>query len=191
MPNPYPFNDRRYDLVLSYVLSKTDLTLDVFGMVKLHAMVDALHVIETGRPMIGGQFEAWKDGPVARPAYARANRILEELESADLFHVLKMAGPHPLVSLNAAHQIDLDEFSRSELEAMNQAAKFFVEHEDFGSRYDFFHDPNQFMGFAWTMARKEDRPLSWLEVIEAYERQFRKQQPVAKLAVSAMNDNGE
>ena len=184
---PYPFNDFRYDLVVSYILSKLNTTFDVYDMVKVHALVDALHVIETGRPVIGGEFQPWDHGPVAPPAYARANRILGECESLDMFHIVKMAGPRPLVGAKPNVHIDLDEFSQSEIDAMERAAQIFDDLDAFDKLYPFFHDPERFMGFAWTQARKEDRPLSWLEIIDAYEREYGTKQTIARLTIEAVS----
>ena len=46
-----------------------------------------------------------------------------------------------------------------------------VENREWKKRKTFFHDPNKFMGSAWSMA-PERGPVDWNTIIDAYDKQF-------------------
>ncbi len=179
-----PFNEYRYDLVVAYVLKRINALFDIYDFVKIHALVDAIHVAETGRPVIGGVLESWEHGPVAKPAYDRAKRILEGRESADKFDVVTLNGPRPMAGAKSTYAPDTDEFCASELSAMDRAIDVFnsMGHDEL---YAYFHNPKTFIGYAWNEARRTRRNLSWREILEAYERDKGDTQNLARLTLNA------
>jgi Antitoxin SocA-like, Panacea domain len=180
-----PFNEYRYDLVVAYVLKRINALFDIYDFVKIHALVDAIHVAETGRPVVGGKLEPWAHGPVVRPAYARANRILQGREATDKFEVLKMQGPRPSAGVRPSYVPDTDEFCESELSAMEKAYKLF---NTLGQNelYAYFHDPKTFIGYAWNKARETNKDISWQDILDAYEREKGVPSRLARLTLSAM-----
>lgn len=181
-----PFNEYRYDLVVAYVLKRINALFDIYDFVKIHALVDAIHVAETGRPVIGGVLEAWDHGPVAKPAYDRAKRILKGLEATDKFDVMAntLAGPRPSAGAKVSYHPDTDEFCASELSAMDKAFELFnkMGHDDL---YAYFHDPKTFIGYAWKKAKEANCNLSWHDILEAYERENNAAQSLARLTLNA------
>ncbi len=179
-----PFNDYRYDLVLAYVMKRINALFDIYDFVKIHALVDAIHVAETGRPVIGGTLEAWPHGPVAKSAYDRARRILQGHEAKELFEVVSLNGPRPSAGVKRTYTPDTDEFCQSELDAMDEAFRLFnsKSHDDL---YAYFHDPNTFIGYAWKKAKDTNSDLSWQDLLDAYERQKGSRQNLARLTLEA------
>ena len=180
-----PFNDYRYDLVVAHVWKGLNAPFDIYDMVKTHALVDAFHVAETGKPVIGGIFKAWKHGPVATPAYARAKRILDGAEAVNAFEVINAQTRYPQAGVRRDFEPDPDEFSQSEVDAMRRTAEIFMRPHD--ELYEFFHDPNTFIGSAWKKAWDAGgAELSWREIVAAYEREFNTSQNVARYTLDAV-----
>ena len=69
-----PFNETRFDACMAWVAKQFDRTLSQYEAVKIHALADALHVVQHHRPIIGGRLQKLTYGPVALRAL---NRVKE------------------------------------------------------------------------------------------------------------------
>ncbi|MCC6680740.1 MAG: SocA family protein [Phycisphaeraceae bacterium] len=160
-------------------------------MVKLHVMIDFHHILKTGRPVIGGALTRWKHGPVVTPAY---NRI------ASLGHMFDEKGEAREGGIRVVGKrknswlydrfgvINEQDFSPVERDAMGQAWRDIIP-LNFQRREDFFHKPAFFMGKAWSQAKADRQPISWLSIIEAYETQTGQPQPLAKTMIQLAGES--
>ena len=165
-----PFNEHRFDACLAYLAAKHNEVLTQRQMVKLHVMIDVYHVLEHGRPVIGGALGRWDGGPVVQRAFNRVKRwwyrFSETGAQPENFCVSQ--GINRRIDYRSSAEISDDEFSPSELQAMEKAWGV-VTSMSYAESKAFFHDPDNFMGRAWQNARRERRDLDWDEIIDAYD----------------------
>jgi len=186
-----PFNEQRFDACMRYLMQKYDRVLTQHDMVKLHVMIDFRHVLKTGRPVIGGALTRWKFGPVVTPAYNRIASLGHKFDEKGEAREggIRVVGKRKNAWLyDRFGDIDEQDFSAAEREAMDQAWKDIIP-LNFQRREDFFHKPTFFMGKAWSQAKSDRRPISWLQIIEAYEAQTGQPQPLARTMIRMCGDN--
>lgn len=168
-----PFNEHRFDACLTYLAREHGKSLTQFDMVKLHVMIDVFHVLEHGTPVIGGDLWPWEHGAVVDRAYNRIMqwwyRLRETGEQPDNFHLEPYINKQVTFSPNK--QSNYDDFSASEIEAMERAWDAIMT-KDWTDSESYFHDPKNFMGRAWTNADAENRAIDWNEIISAYDAQY-------------------
>lgn len=165
-----PFNEHRFDACMTYLAREHGRSLTQYEMVKLHIMADVFHVLEYGTPIIGGSVERWPHGPVVRRAYNRLmgwwRRFQETGEQSEQFSAEPYQNKQVIFS--PKKQTDFDDLSESEIDALEKAWDT-ISRMDWTRSQSFFHDPEFFMGRAWSNARAEGRPIDWLEIIDAYD----------------------
>lgn len=165
-----PFNEHRFDACLTYLSKEYGKTLTQYDMVKLHVMIDVFHVLEYGRPVIGGRVQPWEHGPVVRLAYNRImqwwHTVKETGKQPEKFHIEHLQNKK--IAFTATTDPDFDDLSETEIEAMERAWKA-VMTKNWESSQAYFHDPSTFMGRAWSNASAEGRSIDWDEIIDAYD----------------------
>jgi len=165
-----PFNEHRFDSCMALLSSKHNQELTQYDMVKLHVMTDIFHTLKHGKPVIGGPLSRWPRGPVVKEAYNRVRHWGHEWDKndaqPDLFRILRKKNKSfyfkPIVSVGQ------DEFSPSELTAMEEAWKA-VMTKDWSGSQKFFHDDSTFVGRAWKAAGGDGTPIDWRDVVRAYQ----------------------
>src|SRR5690606_20325282 len=102
---------------------KHNQPLTQYHMVKLHVMIDFLHLLYYGCPVIGGALERWKHGPVVQRAYNRValwgRRYDEGGIQPETFEIVSKDGKAWKFTPSAP--VDPDEFSKTELHVMDEA----------------------------------------------------------------------
>lgn len=166
-----PFNQHRFDACLTYLMREHGKPLTQYDIVKLHVMTDVFHVLEHGTPVIGGELSPWEHGPLVKRAYDRImgwwRRVKETDRQPAHFHVEHQANKR--IAFSATDNPDYDDLSESEIEAMDRAWNV-VMTKDWESLREYFHDPDQFMGYAWSKAKADKRGIDWDDIIDAYDR---------------------
>jgi len=186
-----PFNLPRFKAAMGYLSAKYGADLDPYRLVKFHVLIDALHVVKHGRPIIGGKLEAWKWGPVCGQSY---RTVSDWIEDHDHFggepgevHVVDPSGGQRYPSVEADHGMEhyADEFSPVELESIDTAWNE-IGRKSFNECKHYFHEPNgSFLGAAWKQVRESKKEeIDWRDVIAEYEHWFKADCRMAKLAVA-------
>jgi len=168
-----PFNEFRFDDCMAYLSAKHDRELSVYEMMKLHVMIDVFHTISRGKPVIGGTFCAFRSGPVSRKAKHHVREWLDSYEEGsetpDMFDATEKNAE---TYFKAKESPDPDEFSKSELDAMNKAWDTVIPllDESFKKSQDYFHKDSA-VGKAWSRANNAGRELNWNDIIDEFERE--------------------
>jgi uncharacterized phage-associated protein len=169
-----PFNEGRFDACMAYLARKHQRLLTKYDMVKIHVMADVLHVLEHGKPIIGGAISPWQFGPVVARAYKRLRawecKFDEIGAEPENYSIAGRAGNS--LEFRPTLAVEADDFSPSELTAMEGAWQKVMEQlRDFQESQQYFHGSGSFIGRAWNKARLEGRDLDWEEVIAEYEKE--------------------
>lgn len=164
-----PFNEHRFNECMAFFAARAGGTLSQYDLVKLHVLTDVFHVLRHGKPVIGGELQAWDLGPVAPRAYNLVKRWSytadETEEQPEYFRVTPGQGKR--IDYTVAKQADLDDFSDAEMETMLKAWHIFSK-MSWSQREDYFHK-DSFLGKAWLAARSESREeISWDQIIDEY-----------------------
>ncbi len=178
MPRPplhqlQPFNEHRFADCLAYLSAKHGRRLSLYESVKLHVMIDVFHTVAHRKPVIGGHFLPFPNGPVSRPAEAHFNnwqeRYNERGEVPDGFAATETQYG---LAVQGTRPPDPDEFSDAERAAMDAAWASVVPTYDrgWGESQDFFHR-DSFVGRAWRSARNLGKPLDWNVILDEYDRE--------------------
>lgn len=117
---------------INYLARKKDGKINKMKAIKLVYFADRYHVRKYGRPIVGDVYWAMKYGPVASNALRLANL---ELEGSLLKYVSEFIG-HPkgdtkLQEIISKKEVDLDIFSQTELEAIENIYKEFGDRDQF------------------------------------------------------------
>lgn len=167
-----PFNEDRFRLCMAQLASAKGRDLSQLYSVKLVVLVDLFHLLRCGKPAIGGSVAPWELGPVIEEAYRTCTRWRTEYDHF---------GHHPpgfkvvgrdssgKMKLRAIDSPDPDEFSRYELDAMEQAWAE-IGHLNYPALHHYTHSPDTFLGSAYVAAREAGRLMDWNEIIAAYDR---------------------
>jgi len=172
-----PFNQYRFDDCMAYLAAKHGDELNTYELMKLHVMIDVYHTLERGKPVIGGSFWPFTNGPVARSAASRVSSWRKGYEvlgkQPDGFQLRSDAGDRLLVKPTAVPEED--DFSRSEIEAMGRAWDEVMDtlKKGFAASQEFFHGGG-FIGKAWLKARNSGLALDWNDIIDEYDAAFHK-----------------
>ena len=166
-----PFNKRRFDECMAWFMRKYNRHLTQFQAVKLHVMSDAFHILEYGVPIIGGEPEAWPKGPVVAAAYTHVMSVGGGSETSDILLGGRDANMPNVVRLSARADspFDPDDFSESEITAMERAWGTVIGHFKDEAGDDYFHSEGTFIGRAYRKARKTNQPIDWKDVVMAYD----------------------
>jgi hypothetical protein len=179
-----PFNAHRFEAVIAYMSwkAKVKRTFDQYEMLKLHVMIDVLHVLKYGQPVIGGQLEAWQDGPVVHEAYYQVTQWIRSAETGGVrpryLCVTRGHGRRNVILCTATAEPDPDDFSESELEVMRQAWKLVVK-QSYADLKKYFHEDASFIGRAYKKAvardpgQTYDIQISWDDIIDEYAKEHR------------------
>jgi antitoxin SocA-like protein len=166
-----PFNQFRFEDCMAYLSAKHDRELSVYELMKLHVMIDVFHTISRGKPVIGGTFSAFRSGPVSRTAKHHVREWLdlyeEGSETPELFDATEKDADRTY--FKAKESPDPDEFSKSELDAMDKAWETVIPllDESFKKSQDYFHKDSP-VGKAWLCAKKAGRELNWNDIIDEF-----------------------
>jgi len=169
-----PFNPHRFDACLTYLGKRLyQRPLSLFEMVKLHVMTDVFHVLKTGHQIIGGELQPWPYGPVVEPSYNRLKAWVHQHEESggrfqpDEFRLVVS----DVCTFVSTLDIDMDDLSATELEAMEQAASV-LKPMSFDDAYHYFHSTDTFMGRAYIRASNENRAIAWADIIDGHDEIF-------------------
>jgi len=176
-----PFNENRFDACMAYLAKKHQRLLTKYDMVKLHVMTDIFHVVEQGKPVIGGSISAWTFGPVVEKAFNRLTwwekRYIESGAEPESFRFADGEGRYP--EFDAKLDVDEQEFSKTELDAM-EAAWMCVMSKNWKESQEYFHSTRNFIGRAWNNAQKQVRDLDWEEIVANFEEENGLTHPAVK-----------
>jgi len=166
-----PFNEAQFDRCALWVALKFGKPLTQYDLVKFHVMTDIYHVLDYGRPVIGGPFEKWKLGPVGPRAYHRLKYDIQNFEHGrpECLPLSIKAGCGNAYEFTARSDavLDEEEFSQSEIKAMEGALKIVM--LGFQKSQEFFHDPSKsFVGKAWA-STADGCPIEWTVIVDAYD----------------------
>jgi hypothetical protein len=166
-----PFNQAQFDACAGYFAWKVRRPLTQLDLIKLHVLTDFFHILARGRQVIGGEFLAWQHGPVVEDAYKRVSGWRRNFDrDGDQPPCLQVVGiEEGRCQFTATGEPDLDEFSQSEIEAMDQAVKTYNGLKGPQSANSFFHGENSYFGRAWRSAREGARGIDLIELIEGYD----------------------
>lgn len=169
-----PFNEEQFDRCSLWLATKLGRPVTQYDLVKFHVMTDIYHVLQYGRPVIGGALVKWKFGPVVKPAYFRLTSQANRFEQGKtvIGPLAVEAGRSNVYKFTPAQgaSVDEDEFSQSEIEAMEAALQ--IVRLSFAKSQGFFHEPMaSFVGRVWTDA-EFDKPIDWNSIVDAYDAQF-------------------
>lgn len=169
-----PFNEEQFDRCALWLVKHLGKPPTQYDLIKFHVMTDVYHVLCCGSQIIGGPLEKWKWGPVVPRAFRRLKHETERFERGQKIGPLEVhAGPGNIYEFTALDgaAVDDDEFSNTELSAMEEALK--VVELPFDQSQQFFHEPNaSFMGKAWFEV-SDGSPIDWNNVVDAYDIQHR------------------
>ena len=184
-----PFNEVRFRAVMALLSKRHDTALDIYRLVKFHALIDILHVLKTGKAVIGGSLHAWALGPVSPPAYQTVNKWFEAHNQSGVdpepFEVIEPSSRYQYDRLKVVNPDDVDEddFSQTEIEVVDEAWKT-IGKMTFAECREFFHSESSFIGAVWKQAREKHREIDWRDIIASYEKQHGGDHRIAKLAVA-------
>ncbi|TKJ30211.1 hypothetical protein CEE39_08385 [bacterium (candidate division B38) B3_B38] len=120
----FSFNIEKFVNAIAYFASKTE-RLDKFKAVKLLYLADRYHLIKYARPIIGDRYCKLTWGPVPSHSLDEIDAALDLPDfSTDLFNQyikFDRKPKHPI--LKTKKPIDLDVFSKSEIEALDFTLK--------------------------------------------------------------------
>ena len=178
MPSPpvhqlQPFNECRFDDCMAHLSATHGRPLSVYEAVKLHVMIDVFHALAHGKPVIGGRFYPFTNGPVSRSAKSRLYHWEKQYQlrgtMPDGFALLEDGVGFRFEPTRVP---DVDDFSESELAAMDAAWAAVVPVLDrgFAESQDFFHRSSS-IGRAWRAAQKRGTDLDWADIFHEYVRQ--------------------
>ena len=166
-----PFNQIQFDRCMRWFASHHGPQTQ-YDLVKLHVMTDVFHVLAHGKPVIGGEFLKWTNGPVPSPAFGRLHRFIarhEQGKPEDVFEISPTQGKAYTFALPSGQKVDEDEFSPSEIAAMNRAWNE-IGCMTWQESQDYFHlAEDSFMGKAYEEAGAKNAPLDWNTIIDAYD----------------------
>jgi hypothetical protein len=166
-----PFNEHRFDDCIAYLAAKHDRPLGVYEMMKLHVMIDVYHTLDRGAPVIGGTIYPFTNGPVSRSSKSRVSHWQKQYEmKARMPDGFLVIDEGDRLRVKPARVPDEDDFSRSELAAMDRAWHDVVKLLDeggFQASQAFFHRDG-FIGRAWKKARNCGQNLDWNDIIDEY-----------------------
>lgn len=120
---------------LNYFACKKDGQINKMKAIKLVYLADRYHLRKYGRPVVGGVYWAMKYGPVSGKTLDIAN-----LEQKDLDTVCWKYASNFLVhpkgdvkkeNLLSKHEVDLDVFSQTDIEAFETVYKEFADKDQF------------------------------------------------------------
>src|ERR1035437_7268175 len=118
-----PFNESRFDACMAYLARKHQRLLTKYDMVKLHVMTDIYHVVEQGKPVIGGSISAWTFGPVVGKAFNRLTFWEKQYNKNGVepenFRFAGGEGRYP--EFDAKLNVDEEEFSKTERDGVAAA----------------------------------------------------------------------
>ena len=180
-----PFNELQFDRCALWLAMRLPRSLTQYDLIKFHVMTDIYHVLEYGRPVIGGAVVKWKFGPVVPRAYHRlmreALRFQHGREEGDL-HVDMGPGNIYRFSARSGAVVDEDEFSQSEINAMERAMK--IVRMGWSESQRFFHVPaKSFVGKVWA-STDDGCPIDWNRIIDAYDQEHQTDHSHIKTLIS-------
>ncbi len=108
---------------------------DLHSVLKALYFAEQKHLVRYGRPVTGDVYSAMKNGPVPSKLYDICKELRESGTTFnDIFHVTKDSFVNPLT------EPDLNEFSQSDLECLDEAIKEITD-LSFNERTAKSHDP--------------------------------------------------
>ena len=120
---------------LNYFARKKDGRINKMKAVKLIYFADRYHLRKYGRPVVGDTYWAMKLGPVASNVLDTANFDEKKLDDACLGYAKSFLS-HPvndekMHTLTSKKDVDLDVFSKSDIEALETAYNEFGDKDQF------------------------------------------------------------
>jgi len=166
-----PFDEAALRRCIAYLTHSKHRSLTQLYVVELNILIDLFHLLRTGKPVIGGSVAPWELGPVVPEAY----RVCDGWK-IDFDHF----GKHPQglkvirhigrrTSIKSAAPVDLDEFSQSEIDAIEQAWNE-TAYLNFAGLLHYSRSPDTFLGAEYNAARNENRLMDWDRIIASYDR---------------------
>ncbi len=169
-----PFNEFRFDDCIAYLAYLYGHPLSIYEAMKLHVMIDVYHVLDRARPVIGGTIYPFTNGPVSRSSKSRVSAWQNRYEKfGQMPEGFEFIDQGAFLKIKPTRMPDADDFSVSEIDAMNLAWRDVVERlerEGFNASQEFFHGKG-FIGKAWNKARQSGRNLDWEDIINEYDKE--------------------
>jgi hypothetical protein len=166
-----PFDEPTLRRCMAYVTHARRRSLTQLYIVELNILIDLFHILRTGKPLIGGSVAPWELGPVVPEAYRACDAWKTDYDHfgkhPPQLKVVRRVGRK--TSIKAAGPVDLDEFSQSEIDAMQQAWNE-IAYLNFAGLLHYTRSPDTFLGSEYTAARSENRAMDWDRIIASYDR---------------------
>lgn len=145
--------------------------LSIYDMVKLHVMIDLNHVAKHGRPVIGGGLNAWQFGPVIPDAFKRLRHWAYKFEESgfqpETFDIVDQRGD--TFFFRPTLQIEADDFSPSEVDAMNDAWTIVMDqYKRWNQSQQYFHEAISPIGEAWKEAWDKRTSIDWRRLLDLW-----------------------
>jgi uncharacterized phage-associated protein len=174
-----PFDEGLLRQCVAYISATKQAPLSQLYIVKFNVLIDLFHIMRCGKPVIGGSVAPWELGPVVPEAYKACDRWKCEYDRDGTqphgLRVSRRGGKK--MDVRADGPVDVEEFSQSEIDAMEQAWAE-IGHLNFPALKHYTHSPDTFLGSAYTAALHGNRLMGWDEIIASYDR-FRGQDHAA------------
>lgn len=166
-----PFDEGMLRQCIAYLSHGKQRSFTQLYVVKFSVLIDLFHLMSCGKPVIGGSVAPWESGPVVEEAYRACSTWRADF---DRF------GRHPAglrvtsrtvtkVGVGSAASVDFDEFSQTEVDAMEQAWGE-IGHLNYDGLRHYTRSPNTYLGASYFAARREERLMGWDDIIESYDR---------------------
>ena len=166
-----PFDEAMLRQCIAYISDTKRRSLSQLYIVKFSVLIDLFHILRCGKPVIGGSVAPWELGPVVPEAYRACDRWKCEYDRDHTqppgLRVDRRGGKK--MDVRAAGPVDVQEFSRCEIDAMEQAWAE-IGHLNFPALKHYTHSPDTFLGAAYTTALQERRLMDWDEIVASFDR---------------------
>lgn len=168
-----PFNPSIFDEVMGFYGQRYKQVFDQYEAMKLHVVIDVLHTLETGQPLIGGPLYAWDYGPVVSSAYQRIS-LCANGDATKPVEKIGEKGTRKFFRATAA--FDEENFTRPQLAIFEKAWQL-VKSMPFDRSQRYFHgiDNDNAIGYAWKRAKQRHPgaakpPMDWLDILHGAEK---------------------
>ena len=166
-----PFDEAALRRCIAYLTNRKYRSLTQFYIVELNILIDLFHILRTGKPVVGGSVAPWEFGPVVPEAYRTCDGWKTDYDHFGKhpqgLKVVRRIGRR--TSIKTAGPVDLEEFSQSELDAMELAWNE-IAYLNFAGLLHYTCSPDTFLGAEYTAARNENRMMDWDQIIASYDR---------------------
>jgi uncharacterized phage-associated protein len=124
----FEFDPEKSVQALAYLASRGVKGLDVLKSAKLLYFADKMHLLKYGRPITGDQYFCMKHGPIPNVTLTLIQDALSTAPTGDSeqiqeYFAVNRSPKYPQLVLKGRKQPDLDVFSESDIEVLDEVVK--------------------------------------------------------------------